>query len=63
MTGAVDSGLLDVSALLGGARPGAGRIAVDGASLDLRGPAWRTSSTPASPSSRRTAPARASRWR
>ncbi|GAA1641041.1 sugar ABC transporter ATP-binding protein [Georgenia ruanii] len=35
VTGAVDSGLLDVSALLGGARPGEGRIAVDGASLDL----------------------------
>ncbi|MFH5821452.1 sugar ABC transporter ATP-binding protein [Georgenia sp. AZ-5] len=35
VTGAVDSGLLDVSALLGGARPGEGRIAVDGAALDL----------------------------
>ncbi|WP_127130343.1 sugar ABC transporter ATP-binding protein [Georgenia sp. SYP-B2076] len=35
VTGAVDSGLLDLSALLGGARAGAGHIAVDGATVDL----------------------------
>jgi ribose transport system ATP-binding protein len=37
VTGAVDSGLLDIAALLGGARAGEGRICVDGATLDLSG--------------------------
>lgn len=35
VTGTVDSGLLDVGSVLGGAKPGTGRIEIDGATVDL----------------------------
>ena len=37
VTGAIDSGLLDIAALLGAVRSGAGRLTVDGAAVDLAG--------------------------